>query len=141
MRKSTTRLLARPALLCAALGLAGCENTRPRATSPSDGAPVAQQAPQPAAAPDASTPEAAPPKAATPWGRARVGDRVTYDFSAHRAVKGNERGAGVAGKVTVEVVAVEAPWAWLTVSFAGDGGVPLKQPSLARSLVLPMRMD
>ncbi len=136
MRKPSSRL----ALLCALLAFtAGCETNKPRATSPSDAAPVGQ-APQPVSAPDASTP-AGDVQPTSPWGRARVGDKVTYDFSAHRAAQGGQKASGVAGKVTVEVVAVEAPWAWLTVSFAGDGGAPLKQPSLARSLVVPMRMD
>ncbi|MBE4746989.1 hypothetical protein G4177_02225 [Corallococcus sp. ZKHCc1 1396] len=157
MRRTLSRLSSRPFLLCAALVLgtgAGCESVKPRATAPADGTTAI---PPPdtttASTPDASvTPDAGAPTpttaTASPWQRARVGDRVEYAFSAHRAPPGrqrvvdpNDRGSAVAGRVALEVVAVQAPWAWLTVTFTDDQGRPLPHPRLAQDRLLPMRME
>jgi hypothetical protein len=151
MRKSPAFFLSRPALLCAALALSpGCKSVEPT-TRPTDGTSTGQDT-GPVSSPDASTPDAStpetdmPPRTSSPWQRARVGDRVTYSFSANRSRPGARSGtnvpsAAVAGVVTVEVVAVKAPWVWLGVSFAADGGATLPQPRLARSLVVPVRSD
>jgi hypothetical protein len=138
------RPFLRSSLLCAALVLgAGCESMKPRATSPSDGAPTSPQqpdaAPTASAIPDAGVP--ATPGTASPWQRARVGDRAEYAFSAHRTLRGSDKGTGVAGHVVLEVVAVQAPWAWLSVTFTDDQGKPHAHPRLARDRVLPMRME
>ncbi|MFP2912509.1 DUF6068 family protein [Pyxidicoccus sp. 3LFB2] len=151
MRKSPASFLSRPALLCAALALGpGCKSVEP-STRPTDGTATGQD-PGSVAAPDTNTPDGTtppPPQAGqgeSPWQRARVGDRVTYSFSGNRSRPGARSGtnipsAAVAGVVTVEVVAVKAPWVWLSLSFAGDGGAPLSQPRLSRSLVVPVRTD
>ncbi|MCY1017317.1 DUF6068 family protein [Pyxidicoccus sp. MSG2] len=148
MRKSPAPFLSRSVLLCAALALGpGCKSMEPKPTPPSDGTPSPGQDTGAVSTPEAVTPETPTPAQGTsPWQRARVGDRVTYAFSANRSRPGARGGmnvpsAAVAGVVTVEVVAVKAPWVWLGVSFTGDGGAPLPQPRLARSLVLPMRSD
>ncbi|NBD10485.1 MULTISPECIES: DUF6068 family protein [Corallococcus] len=136
----------RPFLLCAALALGtSCESMKPRATSPANGTTATEQpdvAPPPIAVAqqeDAGTVSSV--TSASPWQRARVGDRVEYAFSAHRGRPGAERGAGVAGHVSLEVVAVQAPWAWLTVTFTDDQGKPLPHPRLSQPRVLPMRME
>jgi hypothetical protein len=154
MRKSAASFLSRPALLCAALALGpGCKSVEP-ATRPDDGAATGQGTGT-GSTPDASTPDTPqgqaqtppPGQAASPWQRARVGDRVTYSFSANRSRPGGRMmesaapSAAVAGTVAVEVLAVQAPWVWLGVTFSGDGGAPLKHPRLARPLVVPMRAD
>jgi hypothetical protein len=153
MRKRPAPFLSRSVLLCATLALGpGCKSMEPKPTPPSDGTPSPGQGAGTVSTPDASSPDASGPETATPaqgtspWQRARVGDRVTYSFSANRSRPGARGGtnvpsAAVAGVVTVEVVAVKAPWVWLGVSFSGDGGAPLPQLLLARSLVLPMRSD
>ncbi|WP_253973429.1 DUF6068 family protein [Myxococcus dinghuensis] len=129
----TTRL----ATLCATLVLgAGCESTRPRAVSPSDGAPVTQGGEEQA------PPSALPPvKGNSPWLSARVGDRVAYAFSANRTPLGNARAMAAAGVVALEVVALEPSWVWLAVIFTDDAGAPLNLPRLSRPLVLPVRTD
>ncbi|WP_164017730.1 DUF6068 family protein [Pyxidicoccus trucidator] len=150
MRKSAS-FLSRRALLCAALVLGpGCKSVEP-STRPTDGTTPGQDT-GPVSAPDASTPGTTTPETvmpeqtASPWQRARVGDRVTYSFSANRSQPGTRRGmnipsAAVAGVVSVEVVAVQAPWVWLGVTFSGEGGAAPQQPRLARSLVVPVRSD
>jgi hypothetical protein len=83
------------------------------------------------------------PAPADPWHAARVGDSVTYAFSAHRG-GGEGRGGEprtLAGQVTLRVVAVQAPWVWLELAFHDEAGAPLAQTRLARPLVLPVRMD
>ncbi|MFB1482322.1 DUF6068 family protein [Corallococcus sp. RDP092CA] len=132
-------------LLCSALLLGtGCESMKPRAVSPSDGTPATAP---PDTAPEATVADAgaatAEPATTTPspWQRARVGDRVEYAFSAHRSRPGATTGVGVAGHVALEVVAVQAPWAWLTVTFTDDQGRPLPHPRLSQPRVLPMRME
>ncbi|RKG98227.1 hypothetical protein D7V97_33315 [Corallococcus sp. CA053C] len=92
-------------------------------------------------------PDAGTPTTASPWQQARVGDRVEYAFSANRGRPGGQRSAAperdtaVAGHVVLEVVAVQAPWAWLTVTFTDDQGKPLAHPRLSQSRVLPMRLE
>ena len=158
MRCIPSRSSSRPLLLCAALALgagAGCESVKPRATPPADGTTaIAQPDTAPPSTPDASTPDtsvpdagAAPTASASPWQQARVGDRVEYAFSANRGRPGGqrspapERDSAVAGHVVLEVVAVQAPWAWLTVTFTDDTGKPLAHPRLSQSRVLPMRLE
>ncbi|RKH63215.1 hypothetical protein D7X96_28285 [Corallococcus interemptor] len=137
-------LLRAPLLLCSALLLGtGCESMKPRAVSPADGT-TATEPPDASVPIEASVPDAgAPATDATPspWQRARVGDRVEYAFSAHRGRPGADSGVGVAGHVSLEVVAVQAPWAWLTVTFTDDQGRPLPHPRLSQPRVLPMRME
>ena len=120
------RLLLRPlTLLGAALLLApGCK------TSSSTNA-------------SASSASTAAPDPAHPWRSARVGDSVTYAFSAHHG-GGEGRGGAprtLAGQVTLRVVSVQAPWVWLELAFQDEAGAPLDQPRLAHPVVLPMRMD
>ncbi|RKG61039.1 hypothetical protein D7X30_09090 [Corallococcus sp. AB011P] len=139
-------LFRAPFLLCSALLLTtGCESMKPRAVSPSDGTTAtATEQPDASAPTEASVLDAgAPDTTATPspWQRARVGDRVEYAFSAHRGRPGADTGVGVAGHVTLEVIAVQAPWAWLTVTFTDDQGRPLAHPRLSQPRVLPMRME
>lgn len=139
-------LLRAPLLLCSALLLStGCESMKPRAVSPSDGTTATEQpdasAPTEASVLDAGTPATATDTTPSPWQRARVGDRVEYAFSAHRGRPGADTGVGVAGHVVLEVIAVQAPWAWLTVTFTDDQGKPLAHPRLSQPRVLPMRME
>ncbi|MCY1046479.1 DUF6068 family protein [Corallococcus sp. bb12-1] len=156
MRSTLPRSSSRPFLLCAVLALgaaSGCESVKPRATPPADGTSAIPQPDTTASTPpDASvTPDAGGTTSsatASPWQRARVGDRVEYAFSAHRGRPGGQRvagppgpGTGVAGHVALEVVAVQAPWAWLTVTFTDDQGKPLAHPRLSQGRVLPMRME
>ncbi|NMO16495.1 hypothetical protein HPC49_04150 [Pyxidicoccus fallax] len=134
-------------MLCAALALgAGCKSVEPQTARPSDGTTVGEGTgaqPTPDATPQGGATAQTPPGSGeSPWQRARVGDRVAYSFSANRGGGRLQRPTtAVAGVVTLEVVAVEAPWAWLHVSFTGDGGAPLPQPRLAQPLVVPVRMD
>jgi hypothetical protein len=77
------------------------------------------------------------------WKRARVGDRVTYSFSASQGP--DPRGGGTArtlgGQLTLEVVAVQQPWVWVRLAFTDEAGKPLAQPRLAQDLLLPVRAD
>ncbi|WP_241758771.1 DUF6068 family protein [Pyxidicoccus parkwayensis] len=153
MRKSPAPFLSRAGLLCAALALApGCKSVQPKPTTPTGGTPPGQDAGPSAPEAGSQTLNTAtsgtPAQGTSPWQRARVGDRVTYSFSANRSPSARRSAEGgtnvpsaVAGVVTVEVLAVKAPWVWLGISFAGDGGTPLPQPRLARSLVVPVRSD
>lgn len=139
-------LFRAPLLLCSALLLGtGCESMKPRAVSPSDGTTTATEQPDASAPSEASSvlDAGAPSTDSTPspWQRARVGDRVEYAFSAHRGRPGADTGVGVAGHVVLEVIAVQAPWAWLTVTFTDDQGKPLAHPRLSQTRVLPMRME
>jgi hypothetical protein len=125
MRHSTLSIAA---LLGAALSLLpGCESTKASSPSPSD-----TQAQEPA-----------PMQAADAWKRARVGDRVTYSFSATQGPE--PRGGGTArtlgGQLTLEVVAVQQPWVWVRLAFTGEAGKPLAQTRLAQDLLLPVRAD
>jgi len=143
MRRSRASFPARVATLCATLALGvGCESTRPRAVSPSDGAPVAQAEGEQQEAPPQVAPGALPPaKGHSPWLSARVGDRVAYSFSAIRTPLGGARGTATAGVLTLEVVAVEPSWVWLGLTFTDDAGAPLDLPRLSRPLVLPVRTN
>ncbi|WIG94697.1 hypothetical protein KGD87_29930 [Myxococcus sp. SDU36] len=145
MRKPIAFSLSRPAMLCAALALGtSCKSVEPH-TTPSDGttAPPEVSTQQPVTRPETETPTR---RGNSPWLRARVGDRVAYSFSANRKAMGRQQPgavpeAAVAGVVTLEVVAVELPWVWVTLSFTEDGGAPSRQPMLARPLVVPVRAD
>lgn len=82
-------------------------------------------------------------KAADAWKRARVGDRVTYSFTANQ---GPGRGGGGAartlgGQLTLEVVAVQQPWVWVRVAYTDEAGKPLAHPRLAQELLVPVRAD
>jgi hypothetical protein len=134
MRHSTLPVAA---LLSAALSfLPGCESTKSSGPSPAD--PQAQQ-PAPVRGDETS------------WQRARVGDRVTYSFSASRGSATGRRMApseptggssgNLGGQVTLEVVSVQQPWVWVRVSFTDDAGKPLAQTRLSRDLLLPVRAD
>ncbi|HYH99717.1 DUF6068 family protein [Hyalangium sp.] len=108
------------ALLGAALSfLPGCVSTRSKAQEP------------------------APMQAADAWKGARVGDRVTYSFSATQGAE--PRGGGTArtlgGQLTLEVVAVQQPWVWVRLAFTDEAGKPLAQTRLAQDLLLPVRAD
>ncbi|OJH35561.1 hypothetical protein BON30_39025 [Cystobacter ferrugineus] len=125
MRHSTLPLAA---LLGAALSfLPGCESTKSSSPSPSD-----TRAQEPTAM-----------KAAEAWKRARVGDRVTYSFSATQSSE--PRGGGTArtlgGQLTLEVVAVQQPWVWVRLAYTDEAGKPLSHPRLAQDLLLPVRAD
>lgn len=126
-----------PAILrAAALALlVGC------ATTPQQPPPDDSSAPPPKTEPTPSSPQPVPSSDASPWQRARVGDRVVYAFSANRADRPGASEARIAGLMALEVVAVQAPWVWLRLSFTDDAGKALTSPMLARDLVLPMRMD
>jgi hypothetical protein len=124
--------LRRSLLWCAAFTiLAGCASVKPPPPAP---APV-EQTPPPAPTP--------PPTATNPWQRARVGDRVSYAFSANvTPVRGGpQQPAALAGHVEVEVVAVRQPWVWLKLSFTSDKGGSLTQPLLAQPMLIPVSAD
>jgi hypothetical protein len=115
------------ALLGAALSFfPGCESTKSSSPSPSD-----TQAQEPS-----------PMQAADAWKRARVGDRVTYSFSAtHGAEPGGGTTRTLGGQMTLEVVAVQQPWVWVRLAFTDEAGKPLAQTRLAKELLLPVRAD
>jgi hypothetical protein len=66
---------------------------------------------------------------------------VVYAFSGNRAEGPGAREIRIAGRMTLEVVAAQAPWVWLKLSFTDEAGKALTSPMLARELVLPVRMD
>ncbi|HYO68469.1 MAG TPA: DUF6068 family protein, partial [Archangium sp.] len=125
MRHSTLPIAA---LLGAALSfLPGCESTKSSSPSPSD--------PQPQ--------ESASMKAADAWKRARVGDRVTYAFSATMGTE--PRGGGttrtLGGQLTLEVVSVQQPWVWVRLAVTDEAGKPMAHTRLAQELLFPERAD
>ncbi|WP_338270279.1 DUF6068 family protein [Corallococcus caeni] len=117
------------ALLGAALSfLPGCESTKSSGPSPSD----------------TRSQDTASVQSADAWARARVGDRVTYGFTATQGP--SPRGGGgtartLQGQLTLEVVAVQQPWVWVRVAFSDASGKPLSQARLAQDLLLPVRAD
>ncbi|PTL79959.1 DUF6068 family protein [Vitiosangium sp. GDMCC 1.1324] len=117
------------ALLGAALSiLPGCESTKSSGPSPSD-----TQAQNPASV-----------QAQDDWQRARVGDRVTYSFSATQGPE--PRGGGgtartLKGLVTLEVVSVQQPWVWVRLAYTDEAGKPLSQTRLAQEQLIPVRAD
>jgi hypothetical protein len=115
--------------------LVGCATTPQQ--PPADGTPP----PPPATEPSPSSPQPAPSSDASPWQRARVGDRVVYAFSANRKPGPGASEARIAGTLALEVVAAQAPWVWLKLSFTDEAGKALANPMLAKELVLPMGMD
>jgi uncharacterized protein DUF6068 len=124
MRHSSLLIIA---LLGSALSfLPGCAGMKSSNPSPTD--PQAR--------------EPAPPQAADAWKRARVGDRVTYSFSAAQGAEprgGSARTLG--GQLTLEVVAVQQPWVWVRLAFTDEAGKPLAQTRLAQDQVIPVRSD
>ncbi|WP_326938739.1 DUF6068 family protein [Archangium violaceum] len=113
------------AMLGAALTfLPGCESTKASGPSPSD---TQARNPSPAKSDTSS------------WQRARVGDRVSYAFSASQGAGDSAR--TLAGQVAVEVVAVQQPWVWLRVSVTDEAGLPLARTRLSKELLVPVRAD
>jgi hypothetical protein len=92
---------------------------------------------------DTQAQETTPMQAADAWKRARVGDRVTYSFSATQGP--GPRGGGTArtlgGQLTLEVVSVQQPWVWVRLAYSDEAGKPLAQTRLAQDLLLPVRAD
>ena len=82
-----------------------------------------------------------PPSGPTAWSTARVGDRVVYAFTANRANVGQKDEARVAGRLALEVVAVQAPWVWLKLSTTDEAGKPSASLPLSKELVFPMSME
>jgi hypothetical protein len=121
---------------CASLALgAGCATTSQQPSSDGTTPTPTQDGP-------VTTPPTPPSTTASPWQRARVGDRVVYSFSANRVPgRGVGQAAALAGRVTLEVVAVQQPWVWLKLGFTDDGGKPHANPRLTQELLLPVRMD
>jgi hypothetical protein len=102
-----------------------------------------QSAPEtpPPAEPPPQTPST-PAPSTNPWSQARVGDRAVYAFSTNQGPGRRPLPPrSLAGRLQVEVTAVQAPWVWLTVSFTDDAGKPLSHPWLARDLALPVSME
>jgi hypothetical protein len=119
------------ALLGTALSiLPGCESTKSSGPSASD-----PQAPQPV------TVQAG----AASWQRARVGDRVTYSFTATSSGVPGPDGGGtprtLGGQVSLEVVSVQQPWVWVRLSFTDEAGKPLAHAQLSQELIIPVRSD
>ncbi|WP_257457472.1 DUF6068 family protein [Archangium lipolyticum] len=124
MRHSPRSLAA---LLSAALSfLPGCESTKSSGPSPTD--PQTQQ-PAPVTT------------GAQSWQNARVGDRVTYSFSANQGAGMHGGARALSGQAVLEVVAVQQPWVWVRMSFEDAAGKPLAQAKLARELIIPVRAD
>lgn len=82
-----------------------------------------------------------PSAGANPWSSARVGDRVVYAFTANRASVGQKDEARVAGRLALEVVAVQAPWIWLKLSATDEAGKPSATLPLSKELVFPMSTE
>ncbi|WP_095958418.1 DUF6068 family protein [Corallococcus macrosporus] len=82
-------------------------------------------------------------QAADAWKRARVGDRVTYVFSATQGPTPGEADAArtLVGRLSLEVVSVQQPWVYVRVSFIDAAGKPLTQTRLSQELVVPVRSD
>lgn len=115
--------------------LVGCATTPQQ--PPTDGSTT----PPPAAEPTPSAPQPAPSSDASSWQRARVGDRVVYAFSGNRTPGPGASESRIAGRLALEVVAAQAPWVWLKLSFTDEAGKAPANPMLAKELVFPMRMD
>ncbi|WP_277991336.1 DUF6068 family protein [Corallococcus macrosporus] len=117
------------ALLGAALSfLPGCESTKSSGPSPSD----------------TRSQDTASVQASEAWARARVGDRITYAFTATQGP--SPRGGGgtarsLQGQLTLEVVAVQQPWVWVRAAFSDESGKPFSQARLAQDLLFPVRAD
>lgn len=119
----------------AALGvLAGCATTSQ--TQPDGNTP---EPPKTEPMPTPSTPP--PSSGTTPWHTARVGDRVVYAFTANRANVGAKTESRVAGRLALEVVAVQAPWVWLKLSTSDEAGKPSTSLPLSKELVFPMSTE
>nr|AJY78083.1 lipoprotein [Myxococcus virescens] len=116
------------ALLGAALSvLPGCGSTMSSNPSPHD----------------AQAQDVTSRQAAEAWKRARVGDRVTYVFSATQGPTPGEADAArkLDGQLTLSVVSVQQPWVYVRVAFADAAGNPLPQTRLSQDLVVPVRSD
>ncbi|WP_426751079.1 DUF6068 family protein [Myxococcus sp. Y35] len=116
------------ALLGAALSfLAGCGGTKSSSPSPLN----------------AQGQESSARQAAEAWSRARVGDRVTYAFSASQgpSPEGGDTARTLEGQLTLQVVSVQRPWVWVRVAFTDASGGALAHPRLARDLMVPVRSD
>ncbi|WP_043431344.1 DUF6068 family protein [Cystobacter fuscus] len=105
--------------------LAGCQSTKSGGLAPTP----------------PETPTGTAPSAASPWQRARVGDAVTYTFSAQQGAAPGGTARSLRGLVSLEVVAVQQPWVWVNVSFTDEAGQPLAPVWLAWPQLLPVRSD
>jgi hypothetical protein len=130
-RCSTLSLLGAMAFLV----LAGCATTSQQ--TPPDGPPTAPPPSEPMTNPSPPSPTTG----TTPWHKARVGDRVVYTFSANRVSLNKTNEVRVAGRLALEVVAVQAPWVWLRLSFRDETGKATPSPLLAKELLFPMSME
>ncbi|WP_245814761.1 DUF6068 family protein [Cystobacter ferrugineus] len=92
-------------------------------------------------APTSPEPTTVAPSATSPWQRARVGDAVTYTFSAQQGATPGGTARSLRGLVTLEVVAVQQPWVWVNVAFTDEAGKPLAPVGLALPQLLPVRSD
>ncbi|QDF04262.1 hypothetical protein BHS04_13740 [Myxococcus xanthus] len=92
---------------------------------------------------DAQSQNSTSQQAAEAWKRARVGDRVTYAFSATQGPTPGEADAArtLDGQLTLDVVSVQQPWVYVRVAFTDAAGNPLTQTRLAQDLVVPVRSD
>ncbi|XHF26938.1 DUF6068 family protein [Corallococcus exercitus] len=117
------------ALLGAALSfLPGCESTKSSGPSPSD----------------TRSQDTASVQSTEAWARARVGDRLTYAFSAAQGPSprgGGGTASSLQGQLTLEVVAVQQPWVWVRAAFSDEAGRPLSRARLAQDLLFPVRAD
>jgi hypothetical protein len=116
--------------------LAGCVTTQqvpPDGTTP----------PPPKEEPVKPPPQPEPSAGTSPWQRARVGDRVAYTFSTNQTpVRGGPgQPRALAGRLSVEVVAVQQPWVWLKLGFSDEKGQPLSNPRLAREMLVPVSTE
>lgn len=117
--------------------LVGCATTSPQ---PSTGNPTPPP-PSGQEAPSTGTPPSVPSAEGSAWQRARVGDRVVYAFSANGSPGPGQPEGRVAGKLTLEVVAVQQPWVWLKLSLTDEAGKPMTNSRLAKELIFPVSME
>jgi hypothetical protein len=130
-RSSTLSLVGAAALVL----LAGCATTSQQ--TPPDGT----SSPPPTTEPVTNPSTPSPSSGTTPWHKARVGDRVVYAFSGnHRAMRPQTNEVRISGRLALEVVAVQAPWVWMKLSFSDEAARPGTGP-LSKELVFPMSME
>ncbi|AKQ67330.1 putative lipoprotein [Myxococcus hansupus] len=72
-----------------------------------------------------------------------MGDRVSYAFSASQgpSPEGGDTARTVEGRLTLDVVSVQAPWVWVRVAYTDAAGGALPSTRLAKDLVVPVRSD
>jgi hypothetical protein len=132
LRSSVLSVLGSAALAL----LAGCATTQqpppPDGTTPPP--PTTEE-------PVTSPTQPSPSSGSTPWHRARVGDRVVYAFSANRVNRPDTNQVRIIGQLALEVVAVQAPWVWLRLSFGDEAGKPRTGALLSKELIIPVSME